>query len=108
MLDGKRVVVTGAAGALGQAVAQIIKAHGGEAIGLDIARDYSSDTLSVYCRVDLTDRSATIDCINALDPFHALINTAGGFAIGTDAAARRMMSSGTGCSVLMWTRPGTQ
>lgn len=86
MLDNKRIVVTGAAGTLGRAATACASAHGAEVIGLDIVPDFDADDLSRYCQVDLTDRDATAGCIGSLGEFDALVNIAGGFAMGAGAA----------------------
>jgi NAD(P)-dependent dehydrogenase (short-subunit alcohol dehydrogenase family) len=81
------MVVTGAAGTLGQAAAAAAAGYGAEVIGLDLLTDYRSEELAEYHRVDLTDREATARCIAALGDFDALVNIAGGFAMGTAASA---------------------
>ena len=86
MLSGNRVVITGAAGTLGQAAAGKAREYGAQVIGLDIVADFESTDLDSYHQVDLTDRAATRECISSLGPFDALMNIAGGFAMGTDAA----------------------
>jgi NAD(P)-dependent dehydrogenase (short-subunit alcohol dehydrogenase family) len=87
MLQNKRIVVTGAAGTLGRAAAAKAAGYGAEVIGLDLLSDYSSEQLAEYHCVDLTDREATTRCIMALGDFDALVNIAGGFAMGTAASA---------------------
>lgn len=87
MLSGKRFVVTGAAGTLGQAVAACAKNHGAEVLGLDIVAETTNPNLSSYHQVDLTDREATQACFKQLGSFHALANVAGGFAMGTESWA---------------------
>ena len=86
MLKNKRVVVTGAAGTLGQAVARCAADYGADVIGLDVVAGYSSNSLAQYHQVDLTDREATANCIGALGEVDALLNIAGGFAMGTAAS----------------------
>ena len=86
MLKNKRVVVTGAAGTLGQAVARCAADYGADVIGLDVIAGYSSNSLAQYHQVDLTDREATANCIGALGEVDALLNIAGGFAMGTAAS----------------------
>ena len=87
MLQNKRIVVTGAAGTLGQATAAKAAGYGAEVIGLDLLPDYQSEELAEYHCVDLTDREATARCIGGLADFDALVNIAGGFAMGTPASA---------------------
>jgi NAD(P)-dependent dehydrogenase (short-subunit alcohol dehydrogenase family) len=86
MLEKKRIVVTGAAGTLGQAAATRAAAYGASVIGLDVVAGHSSDNLVQYCQVDLTNREATAACIGALGEIDALVNIAGGFAMGTAAS----------------------
>jgi len=86
MLTGNSIVITGAAGTLGQAAAKKAKEYGAEVIGLDIARSCDSQDLSNYLQVDLTDRDAARECITALGPLHCLMNIAGGFAMGIGAS----------------------
>ena len=86
MLENKRIVITGAAGTLGQAAAAKAANYGATVIGLDIVADYNSGNLDAYHSVDLTDRAATAACIGGLGAFDALVNIAGGFAMGTPAS----------------------
>ena len=86
MLQNKRLILTGAAGILGQATAATAAAYGAEVCGLDILADYNSSDLTSYHAVDLTDRGATAACIGALGTFDGLVNVAGGFAMGTEAS----------------------
>ena len=86
MLENKRVVITGAAGTLGQAAAATASGYGATVVGLDIVADYSAPALAEYHCVDLTDRPATTACIASLGDFDALLNIAGGFAMGTAAS----------------------
>lgn len=85
MLNNKRIVITGAAGTLGQAAATIAHQHGAEVIGLDIV-DNADVPGGSYHKVDLLDREATQAVIAGIGPFDALLNIAGGFAMGVDAA----------------------
>jgi len=86
MLQHKRVVVTGAAGALGQAVTRVASGYGAIVIGLDLAPAFSSPLLSEYVAVDLRDRAATSAVVSSLGRFDGLVNVAGGFAMGTGAS----------------------
>ena len=86
MLNNTRIIVTGAAGTLGQAVARKAHDYGAEIVGLDIVPGIEAEWLSRYETVDLTDRQATLAVIEALGPVDALVNVAGGFAMGTGAA----------------------
>ncbi len=86
MLENCRIVITGAAGTLGQATAKVARNQGAEVIGLDVVQTDSLDHVDQYHQVDLLDREATATCIKALGKFDALINIAGGFTMGTEAA----------------------
>ncbi len=86
MLNNKRVVITGAAGTLGQAAATVAVSHGAEVIGLDIVESATMPGGGSYHQVDLLDREATRNCIAGLGSFNALLNIAGGFAMGLDAS----------------------
>lgn len=86
MLEDLHVVITGAAGTLGQAAAERASAYGARVTGLDI-RD--ADTLphtQHYQALDLLDREATRAAIQQLGRIDALLNIAGGFAMGDSAA----------------------
>ena len=86
MLEDTRILVTGVAGTLGQATAEVAMAKGAEVIGLDVIEADTLPFTGSYHRVDLLDRESTLACINELGSFDALINIAGGFTMGMDAA----------------------
>jgi NAD(P)-dependent dehydrogenase (short-subunit alcohol dehydrogenase family) len=86
MLENRRIVITGAAGTLGQAAAAAANGYGASVVGLDIVTGFSAPAVAEYHAVDLTDRAATAACIGGLDAFDALVNIAGGFAMGTSAS----------------------
>ncbi len=86
MLENRRVVITGAAGTLGQAVAKVAMVQGAQTIGLDIVDAESPPYLDSYHQVDLLDRESTGAMIDSIGNFDALINTAGGFSMGLNAA----------------------
>lgn len=86
MLNKKRIIITGAAGALGSAVANKAAEYGAEVIGLDIVPELNNTSITQYHQVDLTDRTATNLCFKDLDDFDILVNIAGGFAMGAKAA----------------------
>jgi NAD(P)-dependent dehydrogenase (short-subunit alcohol dehydrogenase family) len=86
MLNTSRIVVTGAAGTLGRAVARRAHAYGAQVVGLDIVPGIELEWLARYAAVDLTDRAATLAAMEAVGPVDALVNVAGGFAMGVDAA----------------------
>lgn len=84
MLDGKRVVITGAGGALGRAVVEQARSQGAEVIALDLAFASSDfQTGDQQIAVDLTDVSAVSDAFARIASFDALFNLAGGFAMGS-------------------------
>lgn len=85
MLQNLRVVITGAAGALGQATAAKAREGGAHVIGLDIVDAASVAGTDQYQRVDLLDREATLGCFESLGNIDVLVNIAGGFAMGDDA-----------------------
>jgi len=83
-LQGKTIIVTGAAGALGRAVCEVAEGQGASTLRLDLAfRDRARNCHEV----DLTDLSATTALLDTLGSFDAVFNIAGGFAMGTAAWA---------------------
>ena len=80
-LKGKRVIVTGAAGVLGQAVAARSVALGAGVVMLDIVEDFSSPLGETRC-VDLADAAAVERCVAGIGEFDAVCNIAGGFDMG--------------------------
>ena len=88
-LTGKRVLITGANGALGSAVMAQARAAGADTIGIDLDFDeHRAAQPGRWVRVDLTDTAAVMGCFDALGEFDALFNVAGGFAMGESAYAR--------------------
>ncbi len=86
MLKNSRVVITGAAGSLGQATAAKARQCGAYVIGLDIVGATAMANTDEYLKLDLLDRQATLDCFAALGRVDALLNIAGGFAMGDQAS----------------------
>ncbi len=86
MLSNKKVIITGAAGTLGQATAKCAQDQGATVVGLDIIEASSVPHTAQYHRLDLLDSTATKDCFETLGDIDALLNVAGGFAMGTSAA----------------------
>ena len=82
-LTGKRVIVTGAAGVLGQAVAEKCVAQGAAVLLLDVLRDFVSPLGEVHC-VDLADPGAVERCIGGIGDFDSVCNIAGGFDMGPE------------------------
>ncbi len=85
MLNNLRVVITGAAGSLGQAAAARARQCGAHVIGLDIVDAATMANTDEYLKLDLLDRQATLDCFASLGRVDALMNIAGGFAMGDHA-----------------------
>lgn len=81
-LHGQNILITGGNGALGQAAARRAKALGATVFLLDLA--FAEETRAEYtCHsADLTDVHAVTAIVAALPPIHALLNIAGGFAMG--------------------------
>jgi NAD(P)-dependent dehydrogenase (short-subunit alcohol dehydrogenase family) len=90
-MDGKVVVVTGASGALGKAVAEIALSRGARVAGIDHAPSQIAETANriELGGVDLTDPAqakTAIDTVAArFGTLDALLNIAGGFAFETVA-----------------------
>ena len=80
-LSGKKIVVTGGAGVLGEAVGRIARDAGAEVVLLDVVEGFSSDLGETHT-VDLADTAAVQTCFEAIGPFDALANIAGGFDMG--------------------------
>ncbi len=86
MLDNLEIVITGAAGTLGQAVAEKARQYGARVTGLDIVDTGELANTDAYRQLDLLDRDATRVCFESLPRVDALFNIAGGFAMGDEAA----------------------
>ena len=86
MLSNKRIVITGAAGTLGQAAAACARDQGAHVIGLDIIEADSVPNADDYHRVDLLDATGTGNCFRRLGDIDAILNIAGGFAMGVSAS----------------------
>lgn len=80
MLDGKHILVTGGAGALGKSAMEVATSHGAIVTALDIS--FAQESKS--CRnVDLLDLVSLKECVASLEPVDALFNIAGGFRMGS-------------------------
>jgi NAD(P)-dependent dehydrogenase (short-subunit alcohol dehydrogenase family) len=80
-LDAKVVLVTGAAGAIGAAVADAVMQHGGTAITSDLRRDGVDHALDVTSEADW---ARVIDAIErGAGRLDGLVNAAGIVAVGT-------------------------
>jgi NAD(P)-dependent dehydrogenase (short-subunit alcohol dehydrogenase family) len=80
-LSGKKLVVTGGAGVLGEAVGAVAKSKGAQVVLLDVVAGFTSELGDTYT-VDLTDSKAVDECFTAIGPFDGLANIAGGFDMG--------------------------
>lgn len=87
MLATKHIVITGAAGSLGQAAAKKAQEYGATVTGLDIVAADALPHCENYYQLDLLDAAATKACFERLVPIQALFNIAGGFAMGMSASA---------------------
>ena len=88
-LAGRRVLVFGAAGALGAGVAEAFRAAGAEVTGVDRAEPPAARRLDGvrYAAADVLDDAALGALFDAAAPPWAVVNTVGGFA-GAPAAGR--------------------
>ena len=81
--DNKTVVVTGAAGALGQAVANIFHTSGARVIGVDVV---PFDAAYETRQADLIDPDGAAQVVESVDTIDILANIAGGFTMGDSVA----------------------
>jgi NAD(P)-dependent dehydrogenase (short-subunit alcohol dehydrogenase family) len=81
MLEGKRILVTGAAGVLGAAVATAAHGYGATVELIDVVEGFTSD-LGRCHTCDLTDAAAVQACLNGIGAFDGVANIAGGFDMG--------------------------
>ena len=76
MLDGKKIIVTGAASGIGAESAKLMKAQGAEIIGVDI--NEPKESVDRYVRADLSDPASIEGAVKELPSgFDALCNIAG-------------------------------
>jgi len=80
LLKGKHIVITGAAGALGESATRIATSHGATVSELDI--NFTQTTKNRHS-VDLKDEESVKKCIESLNSIDALFNIAGGFLMGS-------------------------
>ena len=80
-LKGKRIVITGGAGVLGQGVARVANQQGADVVLLDVVAP-QADAIGEYVSVDLTDQASLTACFDHIGDFDVLANIAGGFAMG--------------------------
>ena len=81
--DNKTVIVTGAAGVLGQAVANIFHTSGARVIGVDVV---PFDAAYETRQADLTDPDGAAQIVESVDTIDILANIAGGFTMGDSVA----------------------
>ena len=81
--DNKTVVVTGAAGVLGQAVANIFHTSGARVIGVDVV---PFDAAYETRQADLIDPDGAALVVESVDTIDILANIAGGFTMGDSVA----------------------
>ena len=81
--DNKTVVVTGAAGVLGQAVANIFHMSGARVIGVDVV---PFDAAYETRQADLIDPDGAAQVVESVDTIDILANIAGGFTMGDSVA----------------------
>jgi NAD(P)-dependent dehydrogenase (short-subunit alcohol dehydrogenase family) len=80
-LAGKRIVISGGAGILGQGVAEVAQGQGASVTLLDIVPP-SDDLIGELMQVDLTDPQSLKRAFEQIGDFDVLANIAGGFAMG--------------------------
>jgi NAD(P)-dependent dehydrogenase (short-subunit alcohol dehydrogenase family) len=82
-LQGKRIVITGAAGALGRGVSECARALGADTVLLDLAfpADAPADG-ALRLAVDLGNAGATRACFDRIGRVDGVFNLAGGFTMG--------------------------
>lgn len=80
-LTGKKIVITGGAGILGQGVARVAQGQGAEVILLDVLPSQDELTGKLF-QVDLTNSDAVAARFDQIGDFDVLANIAGGFAMG--------------------------
>ena len=81
--DNKRVLVTGSAGIVGQAVAKAFHDAGGIVTGVDISAHEAPWRTAI---ADLTDPAEAKNALEAIGALDILANIAGGFAMGDTVA----------------------
>ena len=81
----KVVIVTGAAGALGQAAAKVAQKNGATVVGLDLLKTESLEFTDKYFSVNLLSREEIMSALAGIERIDCLLNIAGGFAMGEDA-----------------------
>ena len=85
-LDAQTIIVTGAAGILGRAVASHARSLGATVELIDVVPGFTSPLGRTHV-VDLADADAVRACITTIGDFHGVANVAGGFDMGPTVAA---------------------
>ena len=80
-LEGKKIVITGAAGGLGAGVARVALDQSAEVVLLDVVDGFTSEIGQAYS-VDLLDAAAVQEVFDKIGDFDVLANIAGGFDMG--------------------------
>ena len=80
-LTGKRIVITGGAGILGQGVARVAQSQGADVVLLDVVPG-TTELVGNLIQVDLADSASLHSCFTQIGDFDVLANIAGGFAMG--------------------------
>lgn len=75
MLNGKTIVVTGAASGVGAMTAKLLRNQGASVIGLD--RDSALEHVDKYIKTDLLDKNSIDSAISQIDSIDGLCNIAG-------------------------------
>jgi NAD(P)-dependent dehydrogenase (short-subunit alcohol dehydrogenase family) len=74
--SGRRVIVTGCASGIGEALTQVLTERGAQVVGLD--RRAISLPVAEFCRVDLADTDSILETAAAIEgPIDVLFNVAG-------------------------------
>lgn len=81
-LSGKTVLITGAAGALGQVAAKVAESSGASVVRVDLSFPPELEKDNTFS-LDLLKLSSVKDCISQLPRVDAVLNIAGGFSMGS-------------------------
>lgn len=81
-LEGKTLVVTGAAGALGRAAAAKARQYGARVIAVDKVEDPGLNHFDAYHRMDLLNDEDLAGRFRQMGDIDGLLNIAGGFGMG--------------------------
>lgn len=81
-LNNKTILITGAAGALGQEVTRVAKAQGANVVLVDLAFPKQLENDNQTISLDLTDAAAVQQQLSNIENLSAVFNVAGGFDMG--------------------------